>query len=76
MSYAQAFNIIGLMMNLGGVILLFVFGLPFCVRTSIFLEQPADPRAVRAECWYDVFGWLGLALIVLGTAAQIKAMVF
>jgi hypothetical protein len=63
------------MMNMGGVILLFVFGLPFCVRTSIILEQP-DPKAVRAECWYDVFSWLGMVLIVLGTAAQIKAMVF
>jgi hypothetical protein len=74
MSYAHAFNLIGLVTNLGGVILLFVFGLPFCVRTSIILEQP-DPKAVRAECWYDVFGWVGLALIVLGIAAQIKAMV-
>jgi hypothetical protein len=62
------------MMNLGGILLLFVFGLPFCVRTSVVLERP-DPKAVKAECWYDVFCWLGLALIVLGAAAQLKAMV-
>jgi hypothetical protein len=70
-SYAQAFNIIGFMMNLGGVILLFIFGLPFCVRTSVILEQP-ELKAVGAE----VFSWLGMALIVLGAAAQIKAIVF
>jgi hypothetical protein len=35
---------------------------------------PPDPREIKAERWYDVLGWLGLALIVLGTTAQIIAI--
>jgi hypothetical protein len=67
-TYANAFNIIGLLMNLAGIFLLFVFGMPFSVRRGSrlvrLLEQP-DSQAVRAEGWYEMFGWLGLALIVL-----------
>jgi hypothetical protein len=62
-SYASAFNIIGLLINLAGVILLFV-----CL-----FQQP-NPKDVSAESWYDVLGWFGLALIVLGAGAQIKAI--
>jgi hypothetical protein len=75
-TYAHAFNIIGLLMNLLGVILLFAFGMPFGVRTGGHLfrlfEQP-NPKDVRLEHWCDLLGLLGLMLIVLGTAAQIKA---
>jgi hypothetical protein len=67
-TYASAFNTIGLLMNLAGIFLLFVFGMPFRARTGSrlvkLLEQP-NPQAIRAEGWYDMFGWLGLALIVL-----------
>jgi hypothetical protein len=66
-NYAQAFNNIGLMMNLGAS---FSYLSSVCVRTSV-LEQP-DPKAVGA----GVFSWLGMALIALGAAAQIKATVF
>lgn len=74
MTYAHAFNIIGLLTNLSGFILLFVFGMPFRVRGGPFrlLEQP-NAKDIRVERWCDVLGLLGLALIVLGTAAQIKA---
>jgi hypothetical protein len=50
-------------MNLAGVILLLV----------VLFQQP-DPKDVSAESWYDVLGWFGLALIVLGAGAQIKAI--
>ena len=72
---ANALNITGLLMNLLGVILLFVFGRPFRVRyfwSGLFERH--DRMAARSERWYDVLGWLGLALIVLGTAAQISAI--
>jgi hypothetical protein len=77
MTYASALSIAGLLMNLGGVILLFGFGMPFRVRTggyNFLFVDPADPKDVRAERWYGVLGWFGLALIVLGTAAQISAI--
>lgn len=77
MTYASALSIAGLLMNLTGVILLFVFGMPFRVPTGghpILLADQADPKDVRAERWYAVLGGLGLALIVLGTAAQIIAI--
>ena len=67
----------GLLANLFGVILLFLFGMPFRVRTggaSYELREEVDQTAVAAERWYDTLGGLGLALIVLGTAAQIGAI--
>lgn len=77
MSYASAFDIVGLVLNLLGVSLLFVFGMPCRVRTGTglpFVLEQASEKIGRAERWYDVFGWLGFALIVTGTAAQIKAV--
>ena len=76
MTYTGALNIAGLLMNLVGVILLFAFGMPFRIRTggyTVRVTSPVDPKKVRTERWYDVLGWLGLALIVLGTVAQIRA---
>jgi hypothetical protein len=67
-TYASAFYIIGLLMNLAGIFLLSVFGMPSGVRRGSrlvrLLEQP-DCKAISAEGWYDMFGWLGLALVVL-----------
>jgi hypothetical protein len=77
MTYASALNIAGLVMTLAGVILLFHFAMPFRTRMggySGYVTENPDPKEVRAERRYDVLGWLGLALIVLGTAAQIIAI--
>jgi hypothetical protein len=52
------FNLIGLLMNLSGVILLFVFGMPF--RVPVRIVEQCDRKAIRTECWYDVLGLLGL----------------
>jgi hypothetical protein len=66
-TYASAFYIIRLLTNLAGIFLLLVFGTPFRLRRGSrlvrLLEQP-DSTTVRADRWYDMFGWLGLALIV------------
>jgi hypothetical protein len=71
-----ALNIAGLVMNLIGVILLFRYGMPFRVRTegaSYELREEVDQTAIAADRRYTALGWIGLALILLGTAAQIKA---
>jgi hypothetical protein len=70
MSYGSAFTIIGWATILLGVNLLIVFGMPFRVRAGLAVWFQPD----RAEGWFDVLGLLGLALIVLGTAAQIEAI--
>jgi hypothetical protein len=77
MTCANVVNIGGLVANLVGVILLFVFGMPFRVRTrgaSYELREEVDHLAVTAERRYDVLGYFGLALIIVGTAAQIVAV--
>jgi hypothetical protein len=78
MTWASAFNVVGLLMNLAGVILLFRYGMPYRVRTegnTYYVTQSVDAAEVRAERWYEKLGILGLALIVLGTAAQIASII-
>lgn len=70
---ASELNITGLVMNLLGVILLFLFGMPFRVRTGSRQLEQANPEPVSAERWHTFLGWLGFALFVLGTFAQIDA---
>jgi hypothetical protein len=77
MMYSSALNIAGLVMNMFGVVMLFFFAMPYRTRTggySSYIVEESDPKVVRAEAWYDVVGWLGLALMMLGTAAQIGAI--
>jgi hypothetical protein len=77
MTMASAVNIAGLLMSLTGVVLLFRYGMPYRVRTggnqARWLSGSVDQKTVRAEQLYEWLGMLGLALIVLGTAAQIAA---
>jgi hypothetical protein len=51
--------------------------MPFRIRTggsSVYISSSVDPKEVRAERRAEVFGWIGLILIVLGTVAQIGAV--
>jgi hypothetical protein len=68
-------NIAGLLMNLGGVILLFLFGIPFRVRTGSRMLRgiQLDPNDAKREWLYAQLGWLGLILIVSGTVSQVFA---
>ena len=74
---ATAANIIGLIMNLAGVILLFLFGMPFRVRTGgnqvNWRTGATNPSIAKADQLYDWLGWVGLVLIFAGTASQILA---
>ena len=70
---APMLNAIGQGMALIGVVMLFVFGMPFRVRTGGAASVIANPTEAgkRLECLFDLLGGLGLAAIVAGTAAQI-----
>jgi hypothetical protein len=66
----------GLLMNLAGVILLFRYGMPYRVRTGgneLRFTGATDRETVKAERMYGSLGFLGLALIILGTTAQVVA---
>ena len=63
MTTSQFLNIFGLVLNLDGLILLFLFGVRFRIRTG--------GEIVRLEHLYDVLGGLGAVCIVCGTALQI-----
>jgi hypothetical protein len=76
--WQTAFNVLGLVLNLMGVILLSLFGMPFRIRTgghSFFVSETSDPKDAIAERWAAALSWLGLAFIVLGTTAQIVASI-
>jgi hypothetical protein len=76
---AGSWTIAGLVLSLVGVVLLFRYGMPYRVRTRgqpIRVAISSDPRAAALERRYDILGWLGLLLIVLGTICQIVGAVF
>ena len=70
---AGAWNIIGLILTLVGVVMLFLFGMPFRVRASGGEPITTIPTIAgqKAEKRFSALGWIGLAMIVLGTAFQI-----
>jgi hypothetical protein len=79
MTWQNALNIAGLLMNLIGVILLFRYGMPYRVRSggnAFYVSSHSDQAEVAAERLYERLGLSGLILIVLGTAAQIGANIF
>ena len=73
MRLVEWISIVGLITNFVGVILLFRYGMPYRLRAgggSIVLTRET-PGATREEIRYDRWGWIALALIILGTLAQI-----
>ncbi|MEQ1708058.1 MAG: hypothetical protein ABL864_06985 [Terricaulis sp.] len=67
----------GLVANLIGVVMLFYFGMPFHVPQggSIFLAlEQRDENGLRKERFFQVMGFVGLALIFFGTVLQIAAV--
>ena len=64
-------TIFGLLLNLVGVVLLFLFGMPFRVATGDTLN--IDVQVKRIDDLFSVLGWIGLLAIVLGTLFQILA---
>jgi uncharacterized protein YjeT (DUF2065 family) len=67
-------NIIGLVLNLVGVIILFRYGMPFHVPTGgavHLIAEQVDAAEKALESRYEVFGYFGLVAIVVGTGMQI-----
>jgi hypothetical protein len=72
----QAMNIIGLVANAVGVILLFMFGMPFRVASTkgeLLRTSIVRPDEKRTDDLYKWLGYLGLALILAGAVLQIGA---
>jgi len=72
----KAINTLGLVLELLGVVILFRFGMPFHVPTGgadMLSAEGIDQAAVALEYRYMIFGYAGLALLVLGTLLQIIA---
>ena len=68
------FSIIGMTLNLIGVIVLFRYGMPYRVRTGgnigrIIQQKDEGARVLDVE--YHNFGLLGLGAVVIGTVIQI-----
>jgi uncharacterized membrane protein len=71
---SSGWTILGLILNLGGVIVLWLFAIPRRTRSQegdYMLTERADPKAVQADRLYDRWTWFGLGLIVLSTVCQI-----
>ncbi len=76
---AKGLSIIGLVASLFGVLLLFRYGMPFRVHTAeggYVTAKQADPAELRLDVRYKVIGYIGLALIVVGTGLQIAGVVW
>ena len=74
LSASAAWNIVGLLLSLSGVVLLFKYGMPYRTRTggaNYYVASETDEEAKAAEARFDKLGLLGLALLVLGTIFQI-----
>lgn len=69
-------NIIGLVLNFTGVIVLFRYGMPFEVRTrganQLVVSGYNSTRKALEDRW-DRYGYLGMIAIAAGTVLQIIA---
>ena len=75
---SKVLNIFGLFFNLGGVLLLFVFGMPVHVSTIVtraWSMSNLDFRLQRFDDIYSALAWIGLGAIVFGTLLQALATI-
>ena len=74
--YSRVLTVVGLAFTLVGVLILFRWGMPFRVPSGgaihIVTEQ-SDTAGMALDRIYEVCGWIGLALLILGTVLQIVA---
>jgi hypothetical protein len=72
----RALNLIGLFLNLVGILILFRYGMPFHVPTggavSLILER-RDQAEIALERRYTVYGYIGLGCLIVGTICQMVA---
>ena len=73
---AACINSVGLFLDIGGVILLFFFGLPSRVREGppfLSFGEDLDSTKQREKQWkrYQFASWFALGFLVVGFALQI-----
>jgi len=70
-------NILGLFSNLGGVLLLFVFGMPIRVETGgttvTWSTSNINYQIRKFDDIYSALAWIGLGFVVFGTLLQALA---
>jgi hypothetical protein len=71
---SKLLDILGLFSNLGGVLLLFVFGMPVRVETGgttvTWTTSNINYQIRRFDDIYSALAWLGLGFIIFGTPLQ------
>jgi hypothetical protein len=71
---SKLLDILGLFSNLGGVLLLFVFGMPVRVETGgttvTWTTSNINYQIRRFDDIYSALAWLGLGFIIFGTLLQ------
>jgi hypothetical protein len=75
--YSRAFNLVGLALTLVGVLILFRWGMPFHVPTGghdAIIASQSNPKDIALERIYTIIGYVGLALLILGTVLQMVAV--
>ena len=69
-------NLIGLALNLVGVLILFRYGMPFHVPTGgavSLITETRDQADIALEQRYTLYGYFGLGLLIAGTILQMVA---
>jgi hypothetical protein len=74
-SYGQV-GAIGVVVSAVGVILLFFFGMPFRTKTggvTHIISASIDEGEKRIERRFTALGWIGFALVLIGSGMQAYA---
>jgi len=76
---SRALNVFGLFFSLGGVLLLFLFGMPIRVETGGGTPVAWSTSAIHLQVKkfddiYNALGWIGLLAIIFGTLLQAVAV--
>jgi len=75
---AKACAIAGLLLSVAGVLLLFIYGMPYRVETkgkgSVNLRE-TDQAEIQEDKRYRRRGYWGLAMVVAGTALQMAGVI-
>lgn len=69
-------NVLGLVLALAGILVLFRYGMPYRIRADegeYIATNSVRESERRKDARYSLLGWLGLILILTGTASQIAA---
>jgi hypothetical protein len=71
---SATWNVIGLVLSLVWVLLLFMYGMPYRIRSGgaeYLISEQTDQNEKDLDSKYDKMGWVGLGAIIFGTIFQI-----